>query len=145
MKTKRTQRSHRPTPLGLALKFYREAADLTQPELDHLAEVSGVGMIESGARPNAYTSTLEKLARALTEKLGYAVTPNDLRAGPPPQIPEAAERALDELLASPVAAGAGPDIVAALRRFKWPPGFVPDATAWNMILTGLRMARRDTQ
>jgi len=79
------------------VKRLRGQRGWSQTELAGHAGLSSVGMIESGARPNARWDTLEKIAEAL------GVTVADLCTEEPQ-----ANATLLEFLASPIGSGAAP-------------------------------------
>lgn len=118
---------------------------MTQDELAEHSGLSSVGMLESGARPNAREGTLSKIAEALSARLGRKITPADLRAGPRPGLSANALRALDELLASPLGADITTEEQAELRSLEWPAGKQPTAKSWSFMLDALRSTTKGEQ
>lgn len=65
---------------GRNIAKYRAMLGWQQWKLNAEAGISGVGMIESGERPNPRDPTLKKLAAVFTRELGFPVTLEMLRA-----------------------------------------------------------------
>lgn len=131
-------------PNAINLKRFRELAGLSQEQLDAESGTKAVGMIESGRRPNARRNTLQKLADALSRRLGTTIAVEDLQREPPGGHPPAdiINATFQQFMASK------PDLsereaAELLVKTQWPFGN-PTVEAWYLAMRLMRISRGDT-
>ncbi len=128
-----------PLPdVAVNIKRYRGLTGLTADQLAVEADVSTLGMLESGRRPSGRINNLEKIATALTRLLGYEVTVADLRGRPSASADPAP--GLDRFLASPLGSDATSEERRLLRSMTWGGG-TPNEKAWYLALGAIREAQ----
>lgn len=119
------------TPLAENVRRLRELRGWSQEDLAARAELSSVSMVESGDRPNARSSTVAALAKALGVPVASLYLEHD--ATPNAEL----QRFLD----SP----AGVDVTAEERELlMWLdiPGFAHTQQSYAMFLADIKFARR---